>query len=140
MIRAFQLSDLEAARKIHADNELPECCFPDLMVEVEGGAEEENRLYVEKAVFEHDGNVAMMCFLKCRSELYLLLDHSVGTPQERMEWLKEFRDYMVRAAWEKGLDQMTAFLPPDMEASFGKRLEELGFQRSRYVPYSLNIL
>ena len=139
MIRPFQLSDMERARQIHADNALPECCFPDLLVEVEGGEQQENPLYVDKSVYEVDGEPAMMCFLKVRSELYLLMNHNVGTPEERFAWLKEFKTFMVRQAWLQGLDQMTAFLPPEIEASFGKRLEELGFVKSPYSAWSLNV-
>lgn len=139
MIRPFELADMERARQIHADNTLPECCFPDLMVEIEGGSEEPNPLFVEKAVYEVEGKAAMMCFLKIRSELWLLLDHTVGTPEQRMEWLKEFKTYMVRQAWMQGLDQMTAFVPADVEESFAKRLLELGFERSSFQAYSLNV-
>jgi hypothetical protein len=139
VIRPFRLSDLEDAKKIHADNALPECCFPDLMVEVEGGAVEENLLYVDKSVYTVNDEPAMMCFLKMRSELYLLMNHKVGTPEERFKWLKEFKTHMVRQAWLQGLDQMTAFLPPEIEESFGKRLKELGFERSSYNAYSLNV-
>ncbi len=138
MIRPFEQADMERARQIHADNKLPECCFPDLMVP-SGLGDVDNPLFLDKSVFEVDGEPAMMCFLKIRSELYLLMNHQVGTPEERFEWLKQFKVFMMRQAWLKGLDQMTAYLPPEIEESFGKRLVELGFQRSPYTAYSLNV-
>lgn len=139
MIRKFEPQDMEQARKIHRENGLPDSCFPDLIVMGSDGEETENPLFIERAVFEQDGQAAMMCFLKVRSELYLLLDHTVGTPEERWDWLKEFKDYMTQRAWQLGLDQMTAFVPSDVDKSFRKRLEDLGFVRSAWEPYTLNV-
>lgn len=129
MIREFTVNDVPNARRVHEANGLPEECFPNLA----------DPLFVHKAIFCVDGRAAMSCFLKGTSELYLLVDHEIGTPEERWKWLVEFKEYMREAAWHLGLDQMTAFVPPEIEESFGKRLLDLGFVKSRFVPYTLNI-
>lgn|GEM_PF-2819672 len=139
MIRQFEDSDITTARAIHAANELPENCFPNITLVSPVGAEEPNPLFVVKSIYEHDGKPALMSFLKVTSELYLLVDHSVGTPEERWTWLQEFRDHMMREAWRLGLEQMTAFVPREIEASFEKRLLDLGFVKSPWQSYTLNL-
>lgn len=134
MIREFEPKDLPKVMDLLKANDLPVECMPDILIE-----DEPNPLFVVKRVLEHEGQTAMMCFLKIRSELYFFLDHKVGTPEQRWEWLKEFTEDMKHEAWKKGLDQLTAFVPPDIDESFSKRLEELGFIRSKWVPYSLNL-
>lgn len=137
--REFTLEDLPAALEIHKNAELDPRCFPDLMIEDKDGKQIQNPLFITKAVYEQKGKPALMSFLKVTSELYLLVDHEVGTPEERWEWLKEFKEYMQREAWKHGLDQMTAFIPTDMEKSFGPRLIDMGFVRSPWQSYTLNL-
>jgi hypothetical protein len=140
MVRLFDdYSDMPTLEQIHAANELDDACLPDLVIKNEKGENVPNPLYIVKSVYEHEGQVAMMCFLKVRSEAYFVVSHEVGTPEQRWEWLKEFKEYIVHEAYLHGLDQITAFIPPDIEESFGKRLWDLGFRKSTFVPYSLNI-
>lgn len=139
MIRTFERPDLEAARAIHAANGLDERCFPNLTIETPQGAVEPNPLFIVKSVYEHEGRPALMSFLKLTSELYLLVDHTVGTPEERWQWMLEFKEHMKQEAWKRGLEQMTAFIPTDIEDSFRKRLEEMGFVRSPWQSYTLNL-
>lgn len=139
MIRHFEMEELERAKKIHEENGLDERCFPDLQVEDVNGETIANPLFVVKEVFEHEGKPALMSFLKMTSELYLLVDHTVGTPEERWEWLKAFKEHMMVEAWKLGLDQMTAFVPADIEESFAKRLLDMGFVKSPWQSYTLNI-
>lgn len=135
MIRPFESQDIPRAKAIHAESGLPENCFPDLLTP--DGVP--NALYIVKGVYEVESNAALMVFLKISSEIYLLVDHKVGTPEQRMAWLEEMRDWLNQKAWENGLDQMTAWIPTDIEKSFGKRLLELGFERSPWTAYTLNV-
>jgi len=134
MIRRFEEKDNADVVRIHEQNGLDPACLPDLYIE-----DEPNALYVVKAVKEVAGEPVMMSFLKVRSELYVLVDHEKGTPEERWEWMKELKEYMVREARIRGLDQMTAFIPPELEESFSKRLAEMGFIKGPWASYSLNI-
>ncbi len=139
MIRTFEENDIDTARAIHAANELPENCFPNLFIQTPHGNIESNPLFVVKGVYESEGKPALMCFCKISGELYLLVDHTMGTPQARWEWLCEFKEWVVREAWRLGLEQITAWLPPEIEESFGKRMLDMGFVKSPYKAYTLNI-
>lgn len=139
MIRDFEPWDLTKVKELLKANGLPEACMPDLVVTDRDGRKKKNPLFALRRVYEVNGKTAMICFLKLRSELYFFIDHTVGTPQERWEWLKDFTEDMRQQAWKLGLDQMTAFVPPDVDESFSKRLVELGFHRSRWVPYTMNL-
>jgi hypothetical protein len=139
MIRQFETKDLEKVAQLLAANDLPPECMPDLMIKDKNGNEIPNPLFIVKRVLEHDGQIAMMCFLKVRSELYFFIDHSVADAEGRWEMLKEFTEDMKHEAWHQGFDQMTAFVPRDLEKSFEKRLLDLGFVKSPWQSYSMNI-
>jgi len=129
MIREFQLSDIERTREIHEANGLPENCFPDLS----------DPLFVVKLAVEHEGKAVMASFLKGASELFLVVDHNAGTPAERWEWLQQLTEEMKKKAWELGLDQMSAWIPPEIAESFEKRLIELGFTESKWRCFTCNL-
>jgi len=140
MMRKFEPADYAKALEIHQENQLPGNCLPDLYVTDVRGEKILNPLFSIRAVCEApDGRVAMMAFSKIQGELFLILDHRVGTPEERWQWLLEFKSWVAHEAWKQGLDQLTAFVPPDIEESFAKRLESMGFQRSPYIPWTLNL-
>ena|SRR5258705_9817011 len=129
MIREYQEDDILALQKIRIDNGLPSNCMPDPT----------DPLMLAKLVVEQDGKPVMATFLRGTSEIYLLVDHEHGTPEERWQQLQELKDYLVKEAWKLGLDQMTCWVPPEIEQSFSKRLLELGFQRSPWQSYTLNV-
>lgn len=129
MIRPFEAKDAERIREIHATNNLPAECLPDLS----------DPLILHTGIVEIEGRATIACALKGTCELYLFVDHSAGTPEERWQWMLELREYMIRQAWRLGLDQMSAWIPPEIEESFGKRLEEMGFQKSPWSCYTLQL-
>jgi hypothetical protein len=139
VIRFFNRNDVPRALEIHKANELPENCFPNLYV-LEKGQSLANPLFMVRGVYETAaGEPSMMAFVKITGEVFLLVDHTVGTPEERWEQLKEFKEWVKHEAWLNGLEQLSAWLPPEIEASFGKRMIELGFQKSPWVCYTLNL-
>jgi len=125
---------MEKALEIHAANGLDERCFPNLVVD---GVS--NPLFCTKEVYEVDGQIVMMGFLKVTNEAFLILNHTCGTPEQRWEWLKEGMEHLKQEAWRKGFEQITAFVPPEVEESFAKRLIELGFQKSPWSSFTLNL-
>jgi hypothetical protein len=139
MIRDFEARDLRKVKDLMVENDLPPGCMPDLIVENQIGQKKKNPLFVVKRVFEHDGATAMICFLKVRSELYFFIDHKVGTPEQRRDWLTEFTEDICREAARQGLDQISCFVPPEIDKYFSKRLIELGFRKSPWISYSLNL-
>jgi len=139
MIRTFTAGDLSRAKEIHAANGLDERCFPNLTIKTKEGEDVSNPLFVTAAVYEHDGKAALMGFLKITSEAYLLIDHTIGTPEERWAWLQEGMEHLKFEGWKRGLEQITCFVPPEIEESFAKRLIDLGFQKSPWQSYTLNL-
>lgn len=136
MIRRFENRDLPALQRIHAANGLPENCFPDLYVD-DGGKLVDNPLFQIKAIVEHDGQPMLASFVKLTSEVFLLVNHDVGTPEERWEALKSFTEYVKHEAFKLGLDVLTCWVPPEIEEAFGKRLKDLGFAKSPFQSYSM---
>jgi hypothetical protein len=139
VIRDFNENDLETARAIHAANNLHENCFPNLTITTHEGKEAPNALFITRAVYEHEGVPAIMAFLKATAEIFVLVNHEVGTPAERWEWMKEFNAYIRNEAWKHGLEQITCWIPPEIEESFAKRLIEMGYVKSPWSAYTLNL-
>lgn len=130
MIRPYDAkTDFEQLKEIHAANDLPEQCLPDLS----------NPLILHTGIVETEGRVVMSCSIKGTAELYLLVDHEAGTPEDRWKWMQELKEHIVQKAWELGLDSISAWIPNEIEPAFSKRLEELGFIRSPWSCYSLNV-
>ena len=126
MIRDFVPTDIPAIQAIHQANKLPENCLPDLS----------DPLFIVKSVVELDGHPVMAGFLKVTSEAYVLIDHQVGTPQQRWEWMHELTEEVKRCAWSQGLDEITVWVPDEIDKSFGKRLIELWFAPSNWKSYT----
>lgn len=135
MIRYFDYErDTGAMNAIHEANGLPSNCLPDI-----GRVDSRNPLFLFAGVYSNGEKPAMMAFLKVTSEVFLLVDHTVGTPEERWQWLRELTEWVKQEAWDRGLDQITAFVPPEIEESFAKRLLDLGFVKSPWQSYTLNL-
>lgn len=137
MIREFNIIDLEEVLAIHKANGLPENCFPDLYIKI-GEEYEKNALFTDRYVMEHEDQLRMACFLKATAEIYLVVDHTIGTPEERLTWLTEMKDFMADRARRRGYEQVSCWIPPDLEKSFAPRLIELGFQKS-WQSYTFNL-
>jgi hypothetical protein len=67
--------------------------------------------------------------LRLTAEAYLLLDPHAGTPHERWQWLLALHEATRRDAWQRGLEDVHAWLPPPIARKFGRRLTQLGWIR-----------
>jgi hypothetical protein len=139
VIREFKEGDIPLVEAIHKQNDLPANCLPNLMIVDKDGKTVPNPLFITKQVFENDGKPVMMAFLKVTAEVFVFVDHTVGTPEERWAWMLEFNEHIKQQAWKHGLEQITAFVPPEIEQSFAKRLEDMGYIRSPWQSYTLNL-
>jgi hypothetical protein len=75
-------------------------------------------------------------FLRLTAEAYLLLDPRAGTPRERWQWLLALHAAAERDAWQRGLEDVHAWLPPAIAGKFGKRIARLGWRRDDvWTPY-----
>ena len=74
--------------------------------------------------------------LRLTAEAYLLLDPKAGTPRERWHWLLHLHAATERDAWQRGLEDVHAWLPPPIASKFGKRIAQLGWNRDdTWTPY-----
>lgn len=74
--------------------------------------------------------------LRLTAEAYLLLDPRDGTPRERWQRLLALHAAAARDAWQRGLEDVHAWLPPPIAQKFGRRLERLGWRRDdSWTPY-----
>ena len=79
--------------------------------------------------------------LRLTAEAYLLLDPSAGTPRERWQWLLALHEAARRDAWQRGLEDAHAWLPPPIAQKFGRRLERLGWRRDdAWTPYCTRLV
>ena len=128
-VREYKEEDLERLRQIHAAQSFP-YAFPDLA----------NPLFVTKIVLTdgEDANekIRGAALLRLTAEAYLLLDPSQGTPRERWQSLLALHAAAQQDAWQRGLEDVHAWLPPAIAKKFGRRIERLGWLRDdAWTPY-----
>ena len=125
VIREYQEPDLAQLRAIHAAQGF-DYALPSLS----------NPLFVTKKVLANDGAIVGAAFLRLTAEAYLLLDPRAGTPRERWQWLLALHAAAERDAWQRGLEDVHAWLPPPIAKKFGKRVAQLGWIRDdTWTPY-----
>jgi len=126
LIREYHESDLDALRAMHTAQGF-DYPLPDLS----------NPLFVTKLVLGDDaGKVSGAALLRLTAEAYLLLDPKLGTPRDRWQRLLTLHAATHRDAWQRGLEDIHAWLPPPIAAKFGKRLARLGWLRDdAWTPY-----
>lgn len=74
--------------------------------------------------------------LRLTAEAYFLLDPAAGTPRRRWQSLLALHEAARRQAWQRGLEDVHAWLPPPIARTFGRRLERLGWVRDdAWTPY-----
>jgi hypothetical protein len=142
LIREYSESDLAALKAVHSAQGF-DYALPDLR----------NPLFVSKLVLTDDdpaqsnknrqqeagateGQILGAAFLRLTAEAYLLLDPQAGSPRDRWRWLLALHSAAERDAWQRGLEDVHAWLPPPIAKKFGKRLERLGWLRDdAWTPY-----
>ena len=83
-----------------------------------------------------NGRILGAAFLRLTAEAYLLLDPRAGTPRERWQWLLALHAAAERDAWQRGLEDVHAWLPPPIAKKFGNRIARLGWLRDdAWTPY-----
>ncbi|MGC1311213.1 MAG: hypothetical protein WA857_03150, partial [Candidatus Acidiferrum sp.] len=90
------------------------------------------------ASWEREGNCPIIgaALLRLTAEAYLLLDPKAGTPRDRWHWLLNLHAATERDAWQRGLEDVHAWLPPAIARTFGKRVAQLGWKRDdMWTPY-----
>ena len=165
-IREYRESDLAALRAIHAaqgfDYALPNLRNPLFLTKLvltndsaapssappspqsnatesssdgrRGGQNGEGNCALDDA--SASGPILGAALLRLTAEAYLLLDPKAGTPRERWQWLVALHEATRRDAWQRGLEDVHAWLPPSIALKFGRRLSKLGWIRDdAWTPY-----
>lgn len=139
-IREYHESDLAALQSIHAaqgfDYALPDLRNP-LFVTKLVLSEGEDAQPKEQSLLEAGATKILgAAFLRLTAEAYLLLDPRAGTPRERWQWLLALHAAAERDAWQRGLEDVHAWLPPPIAQKFGKRIQRHGWVRDdTWTPY-----
>jgi hypothetical protein len=136
-IRNYEEGDLESLRAIHAAQGF-DYALPDLS----------NPLFVTKLILTGDhappnalatttkDKIIGAALLRLTAEAYLLLDRQSGSPRERWQALLALHAAAERDAWQRGLEDVHAWLPPPIATKFGKRIACLGWIRDdTWAPY-----
>jgi hypothetical protein len=163
VIREYTANDLGALRAIHAaqgfDYALPDLSNPLFVTKLVltrdaaasfVGAQDAappqqpprgERISAENeqqgaSLAEQSDQVLGSVLLRLTAEAYLLLDPRAGTPRDRWRWLLALQAAAERDAWQRGLEDVHAWLPPSIAKKFGKRIERLGWLRDdAWTPY-----
>ncbi len=142
-IREYRESDLAALRAIHAaqgfDYPLPDLSNPLFVTKLilsESQAEANEESPSAKIDTPQQEKIIGAAFLRLTAEAYLLLEPKAGTPRERWQWLLQLHAATERDAWNRGLEDVHAWLPPPIAQKFGKRITPLGWNRDdAWTPY-----
>lgn len=128
LIRPSKEGDLGDLKLIHAKQGF-DYAFPDLS----------NPLFLTKFVLGREDvgqGIAGAALLRLTAEAYLLLDPEIGSPRQRWQWLLALHEAARRDALARGLEDVHAWLPPEISAKFGKHLTRLGWLRDdTWTPY-----
>jgi hypothetical protein len=93
-------------------------------------------LFTSKLVLtDENDSVQMGVALRLEANAYAFVDESWSTPQNRWAALQQIHDAAKAESSTKGLDTVTAQIPPEIEKSFSKRLNGLGWNRLLWNTY-----
>jgi|HubBroStandDraft_1064217.scaffolds.fasta_scaffold60127_2 hypothetical protein len=113
MMRPLQESDLPEIRRLYDASEHRDG-WPDF-------------LQMEDAqVVVQNGEIVAVAGARMVPEMVLILGK--GHPAERLYWLKLLYGRMLEFLRERGLKRCIAFVPPQIERAYGRRLGSMGFQ------------
>jgi hypothetical protein len=143
-VREYRESDLAALRAIHAAQgfayplpDLSNPLFATKLILSEPHSTESNASEgstVQSAPPQE--KILGAALLRLTAEAYLLLDPRAGTPRQRWQWLLQLHAATERDAWQRGLEDVHAWLPPPIAGKFGKRIAHFGWRRDdAWTPY-----
>jgi hypothetical protein len=125
LIREYTDADLAALERMHAAQGFG-YPFPDVA----------DPIFLSKLVVEDDaGQPVMASLVRMTAEVYLLMDRSAAPPKASWERLLALHAAAERAARARGLADAHAFLPPQIERTFARRLVRLGWVKDPWPAY-----
>jgi hypothetical protein len=123
--RAVIPKDYPALQEMHREQNLPyplpPLAHPSIVV---------------KLLAEQCGTIVFAAFLRVTSEAYLLASPE-GSPEDRWDVLQRGNKWLLRMAWDAGFSDIHAFLPPEVEKPFSRRLIQLGWNKTIWPCYEI---
>jgi hypothetical protein len=113
MMRSLQKSDMEEIRRLYDESNLQDG-WPDFDE------------MTEAQVIVEEGKIVAVAATRMVPEMVLILGK--GHPAIRLYWLKLLYGKMLEFLRERGLKRAIAFVPPQIERAYARRLFQLGFQ------------
>ena len=124
-IRLYEPKDRAAVEAIHARQNLG-YDFPDL----------ERPTWMIRLVGEQDDKIVQAAFAHLTAEIFFMIDKGNGTPQERHLGFLQMQEVGRELAYKPGgLDDLHAFLPPQIERQFAKRMMRHGWKKALWPCY-----
>jgi hypothetical protein len=121
-IRSYTEADLGAVRRMHAP-------FADFYNLPDFG----NPLFIENLVVTNGNHrTVMSAHARLTSEVYVLVDHEDGTPNQRWERLKMLHEVMRQQLVKSGIEDVHCWIPPDIPEGFFRRLQRLGWTEEKF--------
>ena len=121
IIRDYHSDDFEEVKALHEQGDL-DYLMPDI----------DSPLFIVRKVMEVGGKIVCAILWRMEVETYLLLDkNSILSPEEKLEAIRTLQVEGLNDLWLKGVDNCVAWVPKDVEKSFGKRMTELGWSPDR---------
>lgn len=116
IVRAYTDADFQRIKDLHTRSGLG-YTLPTLSSEV----------FYSRRVIQDSDSIGMATFMRLTSEVYLVCDPEWRNPAWRMEALRQLHFECNRDAKEQGVKEVCAFLPPEMQKKFGRRLTKMGW-------------
>jgi len=140
-VREYKESDLARLKAIHASQgfnyAFPDLSSPLFLTKLVLTDSDENREQQDSdSTTDSNEKILGAAFLRLTAEAYLLLDPKIGAPRDRWDSILALHAATHRDAWQRGLEDVHAWLPPPIAKKFGRRLHRLGWIRDdTYTPY-----
>ena len=147
-VREYNEGDLEALPGIHASQgfgyEFPDLSNPLFLTKLVLANEDADEQSSAREACDSQGKgqgIAGAALLRLTAEAYLLIDPKIGRPRERWLRILLLHEAARREAIARGLEDVHAWLPPEIATKFGRRLRRLGWVRdSDWTPYCQRLM
>lgn len=91
--------------------------------------------FLVKRVLESGPRIIAGAAARMTTEVFIWVDREWESPRFRFEAFKFLHEQMRAELKEKGVADVHAWVPPEIERAFGRRLMQLGWQRPLWTDF-----
>jgi hypothetical protein len=95
--------------------------------------------FLAKRVLESGQRIIAGAAARMTTEVFIWVDRAWESPRFRLEAFKFLHEQMRLELKEKGVEDVHAWVPPQIERAFGRRLMQLGWQRPLWTDFVRSI-